>query len=330
MVLLDGRAERLILERPDPDGLERRWLLDDTMTARVASIGRGLGMAFLDAGTDMPQLTAPAGDLVEGAIVAARVVTPARRDKLAAARVLGPAAALVGRTTPPSTVAERLQASAPDAALETGREPREVADAAQDEALQIEHALPGGARLFIEPTRALIAVDVDVGVSAAGGDAKRRQRRANLSAMAELPRLLRLKGLAGVIAIDLVGKGHDGPALAAAAMAALAPIYGAAAAVGPISRFGVMQLQLPWLDTPIAELLLSADGAPTAATHAFALLRVVEREVGPGARVQARCAPAVFAAASPYVTRLKAVIGDRFSLCADPAVTPDSPVVRRL
>ncbi|TDK41168.1 ribonuclease E/G [Antarcticimicrobium luteum] len=59
--------------------------------------------------------------------------------------------------------------------------------------------LSGGAFLFIEPTRALVAVDVNTGAdgSLAAG------LKANIATARELPRQLRLRGLGGQITIDL-------------------------------------------------------------------------------------------------------------------------------
>lgn len=59
--------------------------------------------------------------------------------------------------------------------------------------------LPGGASLYIEPTRALVAVDVNTGPdgSPAAG------LKADLAAARALPRALRLRGLGGQIAIDM-------------------------------------------------------------------------------------------------------------------------------
>jgi len=59
--------------------------------------------------------------------------------------------------------------------------------------------LSAGASMFIEPTRALVAVDVNT-----GGDATPAAGlKANLSAARELPRQLRLRGLGGQITLDL-------------------------------------------------------------------------------------------------------------------------------
>jgi Ribonuclease G/E len=70
---------------------------------------------------------------------------------------------------------------------------------AVDAALGPEVVLPGGARAFIEPTRALVAVDVNTGgdVSLAAG------LKANIALARDLPRQLRLRGLGGQIVLDL-------------------------------------------------------------------------------------------------------------------------------
>lgn len=59
-------------------------------------------------------------------------------------------------------------------------------------------ALPDGGALFVEPTRALTAVDVNTGsdTSPAAG------LKANLAAIRALPRALRLRGLGGQIVVD--------------------------------------------------------------------------------------------------------------------------------
>lgn len=59
--------------------------------------------------------------------------------------------------------------------------------------------LNGGAHMWVEPTRALVAVDVNTGqdTSPAAG------LKANLAAARDLPRQLRLRGLGGQIVVDL-------------------------------------------------------------------------------------------------------------------------------
>lgn len=64
--------------------------------------------------------------------------------------------------------------------------------------LSLPAPLPGGGTLFVQPTRALVAVDVNTGAdtSAAAGT------KANFAAARALPRLLRVMGLGGQITVD--------------------------------------------------------------------------------------------------------------------------------
>ncbi|MEM8579762.1 MAG: ribonuclease E/G [Pseudomonadota bacterium] len=59
-------------------------------------------------------------------------------------------------------------------------------------------SLDTGALLFVEPTRAMIAVDVNTGRDTSGAAGL----KANIAAARALPRLLRLKGLGGQIVVD--------------------------------------------------------------------------------------------------------------------------------
>lgn len=63
----------------------------------------------------------------------------------------------------------------------------------------IQEPLPGGAFLYVEPTRALVAIDVNTGkdTSLAAGI------KANMACAKQLPRVLRVRGLGGQIVLDL-------------------------------------------------------------------------------------------------------------------------------
>ncbi|PHQ99478.1 MAG: ribonuclease G [Marinosulfonomonas sp.] len=60
-------------------------------------------------------------------------------------------------------------------------------------------SLSGGASIYVEPTRALVAVDVNTG----GDTSPAAGLKANLACARELPRQLRLRGLGGQITLDL-------------------------------------------------------------------------------------------------------------------------------
>ena len=319
---LDGRPEHLLIVRADDipgQALGARSL------ARVRRIDRTLASAFLDLG-EGPEailpLTGEARALAEGAALQVEIVTEARRGKGAVARLIGRGEGAPRLLAPGPALADRLAGFAPGQIIHEGAEAREAADAAEDAALAREHLLPAGGSIAIEPTRALIAVDVDLG--GAGGDARQAARRTNLAALAEAARLLRLKSLGGLIVFDLIGASHDGAALTAAAKAAFAPDE-PGVSIGPISRFGVLQLILPRRLRPVAEIFNGPDGRSTATATALRLLRSLEREgrADGGARLVGHCAPSTAVAASPYIEALTGRIGPRFEIRADPAFAPD-------
>ena len=59
--------------------------------------------------------------------------------------------------------------------------------------------LPGGGFIFVEPTRALVAIDVNTGSDTSPA----ASLKANIEALRALPRALRLRGLGGQIVVDL-------------------------------------------------------------------------------------------------------------------------------
>lgn len=71
-----------------------------------------------------------------------------------------------------------------------------------------EVALPDGARMWVEPTAALVAVDVDTG----GDLSPAAAGRANRAAVRELARQLRLRGLGGQVVIDFAPLPRQGRA----------------------------------------------------------------------------------------------------------------------
>jgi len=313
VVWLDGRPERLLIARiddpPDPPAGAR-------YAARVIRIDRRLAGAFLDLGADgqaLLALTGAAKTVVEGAAVEVEITAQARRGKLALARLIGAAEPAPRRLDALIPLIDRLHAFAPEARVIEGAEARDAADEAEAEVLAIEHALPQGGSLAIERTRALTAVDVDLGARA--GEARRVARQVNLAAIAQTARLLRLKGLGGLVVIDLVGEGHDGAALTQAARAAFAPEE-PGVTLGPVSRLGTFQLALPRRVRPVAERFCDETGALSAASLALRLLRDLEREgrSDGGARLVGRCAPAVAAAAVTYAPALAARLGPRFEI----------------
>lgn len=317
VVLREGRPERLLIEReagPDP-----RLKLGARVRGRVRRIAAGGGLAFVDLGVEPDATLSAAKGLNEGAAVEAEIAAEPRADKGAVLRLIGPASGPPGLLAHGPGLAERLAALAPGAAPETGLRAREAIDAAVEEALATTTRLPGGGLLTLEPTRALVAVDVDF--ADAAGQGARAARRLNQLAIGETARRLRLSGLGGLVILDLIGAGLDADQVREAARAAFAPDQ-PGVVIGPVTRFGVLELARPWRDRPVRELLNDADGRPTALTAGLELVRRLERAAAsdPGGRLRARAAPEAVEAAAPYAARLTERIGARFELVPDLAL----------
>jgi Ribonuclease G/E len=311
VVTLDGRPERLLIHR---DGEEARLRCGALLVARVRRVEAALASAFLDLGDGAEAVLPfrPDQRPVEGQALAVEIRSEPRPGKLAVVRAEGPAEGAPRLLQPPPGVAEQLAAFARGVPIIEGRQARDAADLAQAEALAAVHPLPGGGDIAIETTRALTTVDVDAG-ERKGADFKRVTRQLNLAALAAGARLLRLKSLGGLVVFDLTGRGHDGAAMLAAARAAFGP-DNPGVAFGPISRFGTLEMTIPRRTPPVREVLCGPDGALSDRTLALALARRIEDEAAaqPGARLAARCAPAVAAAAQDLVAGLADRIGARF------------------
>lgn len=313
VVTVDGHPERLFIVRAGDDPLDAPGARG---VARIRRIERAFTSAFVELpGGATALLPMKAGDppLHEGQAVEVEVRNPSRRGKSAVVRLLGLSEGEPRLIAAASGLDAEL-AHWVKAAPITGDAAREAADHAEELALSTLHGLPGGGRLSIEPTRALVAIDVDLG-DRPGADAKRAARAANLAALTAAARLLRLKGLGGLVVFDLVGRGHDGPALISAARQAFS-LDNPGVAIGPISKFGTLEMTVPRVRRPVAEDLLDEAGAPTPQTNALRLVRALEREgrASPGAQLLGRCDADCAAAFSGWAGALADRLGARFTV----------------
>ena len=317
VVTLDGRPERLLIAR---DGDSPQQALGARLVARVRAVDKANALAFLDLGAApdaVLNLTKEAGRVTEGLHLEVEIRAEARADKGASVRLIGPADGPVRLLEPAPSLEAQLMGFAPGAELRTGPVARSVADGAQDDVRATVFPLPGGGTVAVETTRALIAVDVDLG-SRPGAEAKRATRAANFAALGVASRVLRLKGLGGLVVIDLVGRGHDAPALLSAARQAFGP-DNPGVALGAISRFGAFELTVPRRSRPVSDILNDRDGAPSALTEALALVRALEREAmaDGGGRFEGVASADVAAAAAPALSQLTARLGQRLAVRAE-------------
>ncbi len=308
----DGRYTHLLIARDDDVPQQR---LGARSMGRVIEINSTLRGAFIDLGAGPPAfLGLSRGDtLTQGDRVEVVVTAEPRADKGAAVRRLGKGEGNPRLLESAPNVADWLRLIAPGVAAVEGAAAIDAVHDAEDEALSHHFTFPAGLDLAVQRTRALVAVDIDHAPTP-GRDAGKDRARANVQGLAQAARLIRLKNWGGLVVVDLVGGGRDGDAQLKAARAAFA--HEPQAAFGPVSRFGLLQLSLPWSRAPIEEVL-----KPTARTRAQALVRRLRRHMladTAAPRWVARCTPEEAAIAVPLAARL----GPRAAVLADPAVLP--------
>jgi len=325
VVTLDGRPERLFVAWPSDDPLDAEGVRG---VARIKSIDKTFNAAFvaLPGGQDVILPLRPdMPRLVEGGLVEIEIKTASRADKAAVARFVaeGEGDPRVLEVAP--TVEARLRQVVKAGSPTTGEKALLAVEAAEADALTTVFALPGGGDIAVEPTRALTAIDVDLGARESS-DSKRAARQANMAALGVAARVLRLKGLGGIVVFDLVGRGHDGQALTTAARNAFAP-DNPGVGIGAISKFGTLEMVVPRRTPPILDRLLTRDGGANPRHIARRLARALEREgrADPGGRLTARCAPVV---AEAFATELDAGVAERLGRRFVVESRPDWPVDR--
>lgn len=193
-LLVKGRT---VILTPEAPGLNiARGIRDAEARARLQSLAEA-GMA--GAADDLGLIVRSAAEVASDTEIASELGHLRALAERLVADVKGPPELLLDAPSPhdlawrdwahplPDTVEH-----GPDAVSALGVE------AMLDALLALRVALPGGGHLMIEPTRALVAVDVNTGAdtSPAAG------LKANLAAARALPRQLRLRGHGGQVIVD--------------------------------------------------------------------------------------------------------------------------------
>jgi Ribonuclease G/E len=324
VIARDGRFQHLLMDRDD-DVLAHR--LGAGSVGRVAEVAAGLKGAFVDLGTGVFGFLPLRGGqtLAVGEKVEVEVTAEPRERKGPTLRRIGPGEGAPRRLRSGPTVRESLARLAPGTATVTGIEAIQAGQDAEEEASRAGQIFPEtGLDLMVERTRALIAVDLDLAPGAGMATGAKARDRANRQGLRAAARLIGLKRWGGLAAIDLIGVGHDGDAILAAARQA----FGADPEIvyGPINRFGVLQLSLPWRRTPLEELFQGPDGRRRVEHRAQDVVRGLRRALlsdTAAPRVTARCAPDEAVLAAPLAARL----GPRALVRPDPALAPGAFVL---
>jgi ribonuclease E len=327
----DGRPIALRIARASDEGRRVRW--GELYCARVREIDKRRRGIFLDLGLRDQHGFLPLGEdgcarikrervaLTEGQGVIVHVTREAARGKnpVVELSATGHDGEDPHRIDQHDSDAELLLARAAEPSV------RAKLDAAIEDALARAAPIPGGGVITIEPTAALVAIDVDAGGRTGSADPERFALDLNIAAAQEAARQIRLRNLAGVIAIDFVSlraKSHN-----KALEDAVREAFGGdpwSVQFGALSRFGVFDLARAQLRTPLHEQLRDPDGRLSAETVALMAIRAIEREgrAQTGRQIACTVSPEVKAwldaAEIDWRAQLSNTLGMRWTLDAQP------------
>ncbi len=280
-----GKPIALRITRASDEGRRARW--GEIYSARVREIDRRRRGAFLDLGLRDQQGFLPLGEdgrarmrrervaLGEGQDVVVSVAREAARNK-------NPVVELWEVTFEgegPARIAQHESDEELVLARPADAQTRSKLDAVIEDSLTRTTPVPGGGALAIEPTAALVAIDVDAGARVGSSDPERFALDLNIAAAFEAARQIRLRNLGGLISIDFVSmraKSHQ-KSLEDAVREAFADDPWSVQ-MGGLSRFGVFDLARAQLRAPLHEQLRDGDGRLSAETVALMALRAIERE----------------------------------------------------
>ncbi len=177
--------------------------------------------------------------------------------------------------------------------------------------------LPGGGSLVIEQTEALCAIDVNAGGASVD--------ETNAAAIAEIPRQLRLRGLAGQIVVDFAGGRGGGAKLAGRLGRALAEAGIAGEVAGALPRLGLVVLACRRDGPPLAagrRRARPAEDEPHVLAAAAARRAEREWRAAPAGGLAIRCAPPLADALRRALPLLTRRLGRAPDIVADEAITP--------
>ncbi len=153
-------------------------------------------------------------------------------------------------------------------------------------AFQREVKLPSGGSIVIDPTEALVSIDINSARATRGGDIEETARNTNLEAAEEIARQLRLRDIGGLIVIDFIDmNANKNQRDVENRMRESLQMDRARVQLGRISRFGLLEMSRqrlrPSLEETSGIVCPRCHGQGTIRdTHSLALsiLRLVEEE----------------------------------------------------
>lgn len=271
VVCREGEPRQIFYAREGEAAANR---LGAESVGRVTALLPGGGGAFVDLGAGEPFGFLAKGQGTVGQPVRVTVSAEPRAGK-------GPTLTLTGKgegaprlLKSGPAIPEWLARAAPGVEPETGAAAIEAVREAREAALAVE-VTAGGLNVAVERTRALVAVDLDF-AGTPGRDGGKAREAANRLGLSLAARRIALKRWAGLVAIDLIGTSQAPEPILSAARNAF-PDTGVT--FGPLSRFGLLQLSLPWRQTPIEEALFGVKGEHARRTRQIDAVRDLRHAV---------------------------------------------------
>jgi Ribonucleases G and E len=327
IISVNDRYQHLIIRRDDdPVAL----CLGARSVGRVRALEPAYGGAFVELPAAQGRAGAPSGflklgqtRLTQGQAVEVEVTSEVRQGKQVALRLIGPAEGPPRLMATGPTVQDWLEILAPGVPVQTGWQAIQASWDAEEEARQAGNLFADtGLDVSVQRTRALVSVDIDhvnqeVGQGHRAPPARNRDA-VNREGLALAARMIRLNGWGGLVVIDFAGTRLNAEALTQAAKKAFAEPQ---AVFGPFSRFGVLQLSLPWRMTPLDDRLAKNVNGNDRKAEAIALVRQLRHALLTQTSVPrfvARAHPGLAEAAAALVAKL----GPRAHIQSDPGQSP--------
>ncbi|HEY9033731.1 MAG TPA: ribonuclease E [Pseudomonadales bacterium] len=163
-------------------------------------------------------------------------------------------------------------------------------------AYEREVKLPSGGSIVIDPTEAMLSIDINSARATKGGDIEETALQTNLEAADEIARQLRLRDMGGLVVIDFIDMMQaKNQRQVESRMSEALKIDRARVQVGRISRFGLLEMSRQRLRPSLGETSsivcprCSGQGTIRATRSlALSILRLIQEEASKGASMEVR------------------------------------------